>query len=208
MAVICFDFDGVIADTFALESVYYVGVFKKRGIDAFQTGEDLRNACRGNFYQFCDDHGLTKETLADIYKEYQKILKDNNIVVPLFDGIADLLREMLFAHTVYIVSLNDTTFIETYLASHGVSGFAQIIGWPEATDKKGPLRILMERHSGEPFYFISDSVGDMKESVAVGVPHVIGVGYGWGIAGDLAANGADVVLNSVAELNDYLLSIS
>lgn len=31
MAVVCFDFDGVIADSFALESVYYVGIFKKTG---------------------------------------------------------------------------------------------------------------------------------------------------------------------------------
>ena len=47
MAVICFDYDGVIADTLALESVYYVGLYKKRGITLFETGEELRNACRG-----------------------------------------------------------------------------------------------------------------------------------------------------------------
>lgn len=181
---------------------------KKRGIDIFQTGEDLRNACRGNYYQFCADHNLTSEALAEIYEEYQQTLKDNHIVVPLFDGIVDLLREMLAAHTVYIASLNNASFIKEYLASNGVSGFAQIIGWPEVTDKRGPLRMLMDRHPDESFYFVSDSVGDMKEGVDVCVPHLLGVGYGWGAAEDLAANGAEAVFHTVAELKGYLLKIS
>ena len=115
MAVICFDYDGVIADTFALESTFYLDIYKQHGIHLFETGEDLRNACRGNFYEFCEKNGLTSDLLDQIFEEYNQYLEDHRIEVPLFEGIVDLLTEMLKKHSVYIVSLNDANVIASRL---------------------------------------------------------------------------------------------
>ena len=203
MAVICFDYDGVIADTLALESVYYIGLYKKRGITLFETGEELRNACRGNFYEFCEEHGIGKDVLDAIFEEYNALLAEKNIQVPLFDGIPDLLCSMLERHTVYVVSLNDAEVIENRLTEEGIVGFEDIIGWQQATSKKETLRRIHERH-GDDVWFISDSIGDMIEAVEAEFPHILAVTYGWGDREDLAEAGAHVLLDTVAELKDYL----
>ncbi|MBQ6809881.1 MAG: HAD family hydrolase [Firmicutes bacterium] len=203
MAVICFDYDGVIADTYTLEETYYLDIYKKRGITLFQTGEDLRNACRGNFYEFCDAHGLDHAELDAIFQEYNAFLKENHIEVPLFEGIPELLLGMLSKHTVYVVSLNDANVIEKRLLEEGISGFEEIIGWQQATSKKESLAELKARY-GDDIYFISDSIGDMKEAVEADFPHILAVGYGWGDGADLLENGAHLLFDTVAELRNFL----
>ncbi|MBR5328804.1 MAG: HAD hydrolase-like protein [Firmicutes bacterium] len=203
MSVICFDYDGVIADTFTLEETYYLDIYKKHGIYLFETGEDLRNACRGNFYEFCDEHGLDHGTLDRIFKEYNAFLAENHIEVPLFDGICDVLRTMMARHTVYVVSLNDADVIRERLAREGITDFEEIIGWQQATSKLETLRHLKARY-GEDVYFISDSIGDMREAVEAEFPHILAVSYGWGEGDDLVANGAHVLFDTVSELSDYL----
>ena len=204
MAVICFDYDGVIADTYALESTYYLDIYKQHGIHLFETGEDLRNACRGNFYEFCEKNGLTSDLLDQIFEEYNQYLEDHRIEVPLFEGIVDLLTEMLKKHSVYIVSLNDANVIASRLEKAGITGFTDILGWQQATSKAESLPMVMKRHPNEELYFISDSIGDMKEAVSVGFPHILAVGYGWGKGEDLLSAGAHRVFDDVASLRDYL----
>lgn len=206
MAVICFDYDGVIADTFTLEETYYLDIYRQHGIELFQTGEDLRNACRGNFYEFCDAHGLDHDELDAIFHEYNAFLNENHIEVPLFEGIPDLIRRMLSKHTVYVVSLNDADVIEKRLLDEGISGFEEIIGWQQATSKLETLSKLKARY-GDDIYFISDSIGDMKEAVAAEFPHILAVTYGWGDGDDLRVAGAHVLFDTVAELSDYLDNI-
>lgn len=207
MAVICFDYDGVIADTYALESTYYLDIYKQHGIHLFETGEDLRNACRGNFYEFCEKNGLTSALLDQIFEEYNRYLEDHQIAVPLFDGIVDLLKVMLEKHTVYIVSLNDSDVIAARLEKEGISGFADILGWQQATSKAESLPMVMARHPEEELYFISDSIGDMKEAASVEFPHILAVSYGWGSGKDLMNAGAHVLFDTVAELAAYLNNI-
>ncbi|MBQ1252114.1 MAG: HAD family hydrolase [Firmicutes bacterium] len=206
MAVICFDYDGVIADTLALESVYYVGLYKKRGITLFETGEELRNACRGNFYEFCEEHGIGKDILDEIFDEYNALLEEKNIRVPLFDGMCDLLRSMFKKHTVYIVSLNDAGVIRERLAEEELTAFEDIIGWQQATSKLGTLRDMKAQY-GDDVWFISDSIGDMKDAVAAECPHILAVTYGWGDRADLQAAGAQELFDSVAELSAFLEKI-
>lgn len=203
MAVICFDYDGVIADTFTLEATYYIDIYQKHGIRVFQTGEDLRNACRGNFYEFCEEHGLASDVLDEIFQEYNAFLKEHNIKVPLFEGITDVIRRMLAKHTVYVVSLNDADVIENRLLDEGIRGFEQIIGWQQATSKLETLTMLKERY-GEDIYFISDSIGDMREAAEAAFPHILAVSYGWGDGEELVANGAHILFDTVAELGEYL----
>lgn len=203
MAVIVFDYDGVIADTFALESEYYIDIYKRHGIELFQTGEDLRNACRGNFYEFCEEHSLRTEVLDEIIREYNAFLRENHIEVPLFAGIAELIRCMQERHTLYVVSLNDAEVIEKRLSAEGLVDFREIIGWKQATSKYETLLRLKEQY-GDACYFISDSTGDMQEAVAAAFPHILAVSYGWGKGEELLEHGAHKLFDSVEALRCYL----
>ncbi len=200
MAVICFDYDGTLADTISLEEQYYLPAFRRRGIEVFQTMNDLKEACRVNYYAFCAEHDLSDELLEEILAEFKAALAENNIEEPLFPGVVEMLTALLPKHLVYIVSANDADFIRRRFASEGLTDFAGIIGWKESMSKEESLRRLLKEHDGEPFYFVSDSVGDISEAVSVGVPHIYGVSYGWGIGADLIKAGAHRLFDDVPSL--------
>ena len=207
MAVICFDFDGTLADTLSLEEKYYLPALKNHGVTIFQDIFMLKEACHENYYAFCEKHGISEEILLAAAEEYKAELAKNKVAVSLFDGISELLLSLLRKHNVYIVSLNESCFIENLLADLGIVGFCGIIGRDEAKDKRESLRMLQKRHEGESFYFVSDVVGDMVEAADAEVPHILAVSYGWGTKEDLLASAAEIVFDTVAELGSYLETI-
>lgn len=208
MAVFCFDFDGTLADTVSLEAVYYVDLCKKHGITVFQTIDDMKEACRGNYYDFCDDHHIDPAVLECISVEYHALLEEKNIAIPLFEGIPELLNELTAAgHRLYVVSMNDAECIRRCLAETGVGETEGVYGWRDCKNKVDTLKELLIRHDGEELYFISDTVGDMVEGAEAGVTHNIAVAYGWGVAEDLFATAAEIVFGTVAELGTFLKDI-
>lgn len=208
MAVLCFDFDGTLGDTLKLEEKYYLGACEKLGITMFRTMDDLKQACRINYYEYCKEHGLSEDLLRRLGDEYRVAMEESGEKASLFPGAAEMLRELIPRHSVYVVSLNNERFMNERFEDAGVSGFAGMIGSETSTNKEAVLKEIRRRHVGEELYFISDSVGDMVEAVKANVPHVLGVSYGWGLKEDLRHSGAHIVFDTVTELHTYLAEIS
>ena len=208
MAVICFDFDGTLGDTLGLEEKYYLPACEKLGIRLFPTMDALKEACRINYYEYCREHGLSAELIRRLGDEYRVALEQSGEKASLFPGAAEMLKELISRHTVYVVSLNNERFMKERFEEAGVFGFARIIGSETSTDKVSTLRKLRAENPNEDLYFISDSVGDMGEAVEAGVPHIFAVSYGWGVKEDLKDSGAHAVFDSVEALRAHLSAIS
>ena len=142
MAVICFDFDGTLGDTLGLEEKYYLPACEKLGITLFPTMDALKEACRINYYEYCREHGLSAEVIRRIGDEYRAALEQSGEKASLFPGAAEMLKELISHHTVYVVSLNNESFMKERFEEAGVFGFARIIGSETATDKVSTLRKL------------------------------------------------------------------
>ena len=207
MAILCFDFDGTLADSLSLEEQYYLPALHRRGIHIFETMEDLKDACRLNYYDFCAEKGISEEILEEILAGFQATLKKNHIVEPLFPGVAEMLKDLMEKHTVYIVSSNDSEFIRDRMAAEDLTDFAGIIGWKESKSKEEALSRLVEKYGSKDLYFIGDSVGDIREALAVGIPHIYGVSYGWGIGEDLLDAGAHRLFDDVPSLAEVLTKL-
>lgn len=208
MAVIVFDFDGTLADTLGLEEKYYLPACKKLGITLFPTMDSLKEACHVNYYGYCKEHGLSEELVRRLGDEYRIALEASGEKIRLFPGAAEMLKEMISRHTVYVVSLNNEWFMKERFEEAGVTGFTQIIGSETSTNKVSTLRKIRERYPDEDFYFVSDSVGDMGEGAEAGVPHILAVSYGWGLKADLESTNAQAVFDSLAELHAFLKTVS
>ena len=207
MGIICFDFDGTLADTLTLETQYYLPIFHRRGIGLFKTIDDVKEACRVNYYDFCAEHDLSEELLEEILLEFQATLKTERVEEPLFPGVVEMLEALMKKHAVYIISSNDSAFIRERMAAEKLTDFAGIIGWKEAKRKKDAFLSLLQKKGGDDLCFITDSVGDVREAAEVGVPRIFGVSYGWGIGDDLLEAGAARIFDDVPSLAEALAEL-
>lgn len=208
MAVLCFDFDGTIADSLSLEEKYYLPSLLDYGITCFSSMNDVKAACRENYYDFCRNQGISSETLTDLDALYKKALKENGVIIPLFRGIPEMLDTLCKKHRIYVVSLNSVLEIRRTLAHYGATSVQAVRGWEDDRNKTDALRRVKMEFPDEDIVLISDSVGDMKEGKAAEIAKVIAVTYGWGDRTELEAAGADVLFDDISSLSAYLMTLN
>lgn len=202
--IVCLDADGTIVDSLAVEAVYYVGAYRKMGIELVQNIEDLKELCRDNYFEECARRGISLETCRQLAEIYRADLAAAKVELPLFEGAAELINKVGASCPLYIVSSNQSQLIAGILERHGVTGVTEIIGGDKETSKAKTFAALGRRHPYEPVAFACDTRGDVLEAKAAGVDLVIAATYGWGLRADLAAAGADVLVDSIPELGDGL----
>ena len=208
MAVLCFDFDGTIADSLSLEEKYYLPLLPDYGITCFSSMNDVKVACRENYYDFCRNQGISSETLTELDSLYKKALKENDAIIPLFHGIPEMFDALCKKHRIYVVSLNSVLEIRRTLAHYGVTSVQAVRGWEDDRNKAAALRRVKMEFPDEDIVLISDSVGDMKEGKAAEIAKVIAVTYGWGDRAELEAAGADVLFDDISSLSAYLMTLN
>ena len=202
--IVCFDVDGTIVDSLAVEAVYYVGAYRKMGIDLVHDIEDIKELCRDNYFEECARRGISLETCRRLGEIYRADLATAKVELPLFDGAAELLNKMGASCPLYIVSNNQSEFIAGILKRCGVTGVTEIIGGDKEPSKAKAFAALRQRHPCEPVAFACDTRGDVLEAKAAGVDSVIAVTYGWGLRADLEEAGADALVDSIPELDAEL----
>lgn len=207
MAVLCFDFDGTIADSFSLEEKYYLPLLPGYGITCFSSMNDVKAACRENYYDFCSKHGISAKTLTELDALYKRALKKDDVIIPLFRGVPEMFEALRQKHRIYVVSLNSVAEIRRTLDHFGVTSVQAIRGWEEDRNKAKALERVKTEFPDEDVVLISDSVGDMKEGKASGITKVVAVTYGWGEREELKSAGADVLCDDIPSLCSYLMTL-
>ncbi|HMM07020.1 MAG TPA: HAD family hydrolase [Clostridiales bacterium] len=206
--IICFDADGTIIDSLTVESVYYVGAYKKLGIGLVDDIEDLKKLCRNNYFEECAKHGIDEATCRELGAIYRRDLAKSGVEIPMFPGAAALLNDLGKRFPLFIVSSNHSVFLQDILTRHQVGGVTEVIGGDQETSKVNTFLKLKVRYPGEKILFIGDTKGDILEGKKAGLDLLIGVTYGWGFQEDLKEAGADYLVDSVAELASLLQQIT
>lgn len=203
MAVVMFDYDGVIVDSFAMHVQNFIEACRENGFKGIKNKDDLLELYNGNVYQGMLEQGLTREAIDQILAAYQ--YKQNAYLdgIKLFEGMAEALGNIARYHPIYIITSNVSQAPVTVLARHHVNCYQEVLGAEKEKSKIKKIKMTMEKHQGLPAFYVGDTVGDILEGRAAGAA-TIGVAWGWHGAAKLDKSNPDFIASTPQSLSAYL----
>lgn len=179
MAVIFFDYDGVLVDSLDVEAKYFSEACHSYGVEGINTSEDMAKLSEGNFYEGMVAMGISAEKIDAVMKKYGEIKMDGRYQIPYHAPMMKLLRRLAKHFPLYIVTSNTSATVEKRMEELEIKGVREILGAEGEKSKVKKIRRIMEMHPGEKSLFIGDTKGDMVESKEAGVDIRLGVTWGW-----------------------------
>ncbi len=167
---VLFDFDGVIADSFAL--AFDVG----RTIHPHLTEDSYRALFEGNVYESLKAIDPTDRS-HEYFSLFEPRAKAETHLIPEMDKVVAELAE---EHPLIIISSTITMPIQRFLDSHDLAKhFIEVMGKDVHASKVEKMRMVFEKYetTADHCVFITDTLGDMREAKE----HEMGViGVSWG----------------------------
>jgi len=203
--IIALDFDGVLADSFAVAYQAFSEISEKLGIPHFEP-EEFRSLFDGNFYEEMRKRGVAKEKIPQVLQEIEENFPDKYIKVQPVPGAKQMLETLTALGRVYIISSNITSVIEEYLRRQGFPN-VPILGAEKETSKKKKLFCLKEQSPEAPLYFIGDTKGEILEGKAAGV-RMLAVTWGYHNKKRLQEAKPEKIFEKPKDVVKYFLSLN
>mgnify|MGYP001560947648 CR=1 FL=1 len=174
---VLFDFDGVIADSFAVNREV------SKRICPHITEEMHRTAFETNIHDAYPElikgaHGPECHHNLRWEDEYIPLFRKSG---RLFSGIADAITHLAQDYQLLLVSSAATNIIREFLEKHSLAGyFVDIMGNDVHRSKIEKMRMIFNAYdtTAGNCIFITDTLGDMREAQA----HAVGtIGCSWGV---------------------------
>jgi phosphoglycolate phosphatase len=202
MSLILFDFDGVLADTlgdmlhFAQETCHELGV---RHIVTQDNLSSLETMSFAEYGRKCEvPEPLVEEFVRRCLEKFAE--KESPPVI--FDGLAEVVRELAERHTLAIVTGNTAKNVTAFLAAHGLESHVRAIF---GVDAPGSKVEKIERARGqlarehEAVFMVGDSLSDVRAAREASVKS-IAVGWGHQSLERLRSAQPDFVIHSPGEI--------
>jgi phosphoglycolate phosphatase len=176
--VIMFDFDGVIADSFAVFFEAFTAVCTEMGFKRLNSKEALLRLFDGNLLRQLWKAGFPLWRIKSLIRRFEPRIAADSLKILPFPGMPELLCELAAAHPVYIISSNSSVHVEAFCARFAIQGIRDVIGSDKETSKVKKIRSVSRRHPGQVPYYIGDTKGDMIEGKAARAT-TVAVAWGW-----------------------------
>jgi len=200
---IIFDFDGTIADSFAIT----VQVFYKLTGHSHRLSDKELVRLRGlSMLQAVEELRIRPWKIPFLMMRGRLTLARRMRHVEVQPGVAGVIRELHQAgHQLFIVSSNSQRNIQLFLHKHHMANeFTAVYGSVGLFNKANALKKVLKRNNLDPAktFYVSDEVRDVTAAQEAGMP-VVAVGWGFNTPEILARhNPAHLVENA-----DQLLSL-
>jgi phosphoglycolate phosphatase len=167
MALIIFDFDGVLADT--LDDLIQFGqeVCDELGVKHVVKKDDLSNLEIMSFATFgraCE----VPENLVDVFvQSCLKRFAEKKSPPAIFNGLSDVVRNLSINNTIAIITTNSSQNVNAFLVEHGLSGCIHAVyGVDSPGSKAQKILIARERlladKKQESVFMVGDSLSDIR----------------------------------------------
>lgn len=176
--LLLFDFDGVIADSFAEFFEAFTGVCTEMGFQRLNSKESLLRLFDGNVVRQLWKAGFPFWRIKALARRFAPRIAAANQQIQPFPGMPDLLNGLAAAHPTYVVSSNASAHVEAFCARFGIAGLRGAIGSDQETSKVKKIRALRKRHPDHEAYYVGDTKGDMLEGRQAGAK-TVAVAWGW-----------------------------
>lgn len=206
-AVVMFDFDGVLADSFDVFYEEFTGAMKELGYYKLDSKDSLLKIMEGNPIAELVKQGFPMWKLKELSVRFGPRIQAANARVEPFEGMCALLSELAARYPVYVITSNHTEAVEQFLAKHGVEGVREVIGADKESSKVKKIRRVHKEHPSCQGWYIGDTKGDMIEAGTAGAV-TIAVTWGWHPVDTLMQGKPHHVVHSQEDLRGLLMALS
>ncbi|WP_274651445.1 HAD hydrolase-like protein [Paenibacillus humicola] len=208
---IAFDFDGTLADSFALVADVYNELAEKYRLRPVRP-EEYRALAVLPIRVLLKALGIPAHRVfrfRSIGREFKALYGSGAGGVRLFPGIAELVRGLKTeGYTLTVISSNAGSNISRILADCGLEAFEAVHSSDGLFGKHRTIRRYMRAHGLKPeeLLYIGDETRDIEACRKTGV-RVIAAAWGFETRERLEAAGPDYIADSPGEAKDYISAI-
>jgi phosphoglycolate phosphatase len=180
MALILFDFDGVLADTLADMLRFAQEVCDELGVEHRVVQTDLSELEGMSFAMFGRACGMPEDRVDEFVRRCTEKFAQKQAPPALFNGLGQVLRKLAENHVLAVVTGNTEGNVRTFLKEHGLEGCFQAVYGVDMPGSKAEKILMAKRPfvaKGETVFMVGDSVSDIQAARAAGVQSIV---VSWG----------------------------
>jgi len=202
MALILFDFDGVLADTLRDMIEFAQEVCDELGVDHAVTPDDLNSLEVMSFAEYGRRLGVPEHLVDEFVGLILKRFIEKKTPPDIFDGLDQVVRMLSTNHIIAIITGNRSQTVNNFLTAHGLDGNVCAIFGVDSPGSK-PEKIASARSqfakNGENVYMVGDSSSDIRAAKEASIKS-IAVSWGHQSAERLICAEPDYLVHSPMEL--------
>jgi phosphoglycolate phosphatase len=208
MALIIFDYDGVLADTLDDLLLFGQEACDKLGIKHLVTKDDLTNLEVMSFATY----GRACEVPEQLVNEFVKIcltsFAKKNSPPAIFPGLNSVVRHLSMNHRIAIVTTNSSQNVNDFLVEHGLDGLIDAVyGVDSPGSKAQKIGIArnqaLDNRKQKSVFMVGDSLSDVLAAKEASVTSVV-VTWGHQSLEYLLRGNPDHVISSPHELIEVI----
>jgi phosphoglycolate phosphatase len=202
MALIIFDYDGVLADT--LDDLIQFGqkACDHLGVHHVVTKSDLANLEVMSFATFGRACKVPEHLIDEFVKISLNLFAEKESPPAIFAGLDEVIRRFSAKHKIAVVTTNSSQNVHAFLVKHRLDSLVHAVyGVDTPGSKAQKISIAQERFSnnGESVFMIGDALSDIRAAKEAGVTS-IAITWGHQSLETLQRGEPDYVVNSPHEL--------
>ena len=200
MALVIFDYDGVLADT--VDDLIQFGqeACNQLGINHLVTKDDLSNLEVMSFSSFGRACDVPEPLVDEFVKISLNLFAEKKSPPAIFEGLTEVIRHLSASHKIAIVTTNSSQNVHAFLVKHGLDDLVHAVYGVDTPGSKAQKisiakRLLLDNGEQEAVFMIGDSQSDVLSAKEAGVTS-IAVTWGHQSLQTLLRGNPDFVVNS------------
>ncbi len=208
MALIIFDYDGVLADT--LDDLLDFGqeACNKLGVNHLVTQEDLNNLEVMSFTSYGQACEVPEHLVNEFVKICLNLFAEKETPPAIFTGLSSVIRHLSINHTLAIVTTNSSQNVNAFLVKHGLESLIHAVYGVDSPGSKAQKismaqNRLLENGKQESVFMVGDSLSDVLAAKEASVTS-IAVTWGHQSLQNLLRGNPDHVVSSPQNLIEII----
>jgi len=177
MALILFDYDGVLADT--LEGLLQSGqeACNRLGIKHLVTKDDLSNLEVMSFASFGRACEVPEHFVDEFVRICLNFLTERKSPPAIFTGLDHVIKHLSLHHRIAIITTNSSQNVNAFLLKHGLDSLIHAIYGVDSPGTKAEkiskaMDRLLDNGKQEPVFMVGDSLSDVLAATEASVTSI------------------------------------
>ena len=178
MALVIFDYDGVLADT--LDDLIRFGqeACNQLGVKHIVTKDDLSNLEVMSFATYGRACEVPDHLIDEFVKISLNLFAEKESPPAIFEGVSEVIQHISTRHKIAVVTTNSSQNVHAFLTQHGLDSLVHAVyGVDTPGSKAEKISLARDRFLEESVFMIGDALSDVR---AAKEARVTSIAVTWG----------------------------